>query len=510
MLAWGVVAIVVGVAATLVGAVQLSRELWRRWQRPELRREDLPITLAVVVGLLLRLGAHASPHDLNDRLYAVYWDTWPSGFHYGLGMPAWAWLVTRFAPDAQDAIFHANAVVGTLTIALVAAWVRARHERPVAYASAWLVAAAPLLVRFGHTDVQVLVETAQWFLAAVLLQTPGRSRALLAGLVLGAAAHQRPESVLMVAALLAWMWVERRDRRWWREEGVAVLLGAGLVAVPWLLTLLPAVLAVVRGDPGSLMPSQGGHPLLHWGPTHFVFLDPAFTAPVAIGLGLGGLLLCGRREGLFFILCIGGLASLNTVSMWSSAGGEAICLARHQLRLLPWIAVLQGMAAVWVAGRVGKGAAVWWGVLVVSMLAALPVAYRPTLLDTEHAFLRRTLSQLPDGCRILALRRPMDASLMPQPHYSILAGRDHQWLWVDDGTEPIPDGDCVVWYRPALCHAHFPPGSAPEGAMFEPCEVLESRLSLRPRVVQSLEAVPPIRSWFSADPVEVGLFDVVR
>jgi hypothetical protein len=498
----------------LIGAGRRLHELSVRWRDPILRRQDLPVALAVLAGLLLRLGAWASPHDVNDRLRAVWLMRPSQGFgYYGLGMPTWAEsLVTVFGRQ-QAVILHSNAALGALSIALLATWMHSFGASPRARAwAAWACALTPLLIRFSHTDVQTIPEIALVLLALVSLERSrdlGRLDAVLAGCCLGAATHFRPEAPLLTAAIAAWPLVRGMPGAWWRQRGLPFVATTAAITAPWAVAILLRLQAVHAGElPTPLPMGNSPHALIKHGWRHLVTLDPAFTSPLAAASMFGGLLARGTPRGIrlwmgLLILCF---SVLNPVDAWTSAGGEGLLLARYQLRVLPFAAALTGLA---IDALLGARPALRWPVRVLMALgwcAVLPVAYTPTLVDTEHAFFHEALPEVPEGCEIWTLRIGMDATLVPERFESRLAGQEHRWRDLRDGHEPIGDGACVVWYRSGQCWADVPPHDGTPDTLQPGCARFEQRHPLQPLRVTALEGAPPLYEDLTTSRPEVGFF----
>jgi len=461
-----------------------------------------------LLALVLRFLAPASPVDLNDRLSALWSPDPTSGIAYGLGMSAWSGWLNLWWGWTPDHIFHTNALVGALTAPLLTvAARRAGLSAPAALLSGLFVATHPLLARLSHTDLQTVPEVFLLVGAAWLAFTG--SRAWQVGVLLGLAGCFRPESVVPAGLLfivLAWRLPTLRTP--------AYPAAALAVVLPWGLTLAHRLGLVLLGQAESPMPSGHYlHPALRHGWAHFPFLDPAYTTPVlGVGVLLG--LLAGRRTQRLRTLGFAAgaflLSSLILSDQWTTAGGISVSLTRHHYRaLVLWcLAAGVGWAALPLRFPARVQRPLWAAValLPLSQLTTMGWLTQTTLLDTEYAFLKAALPQIPDGCHLYALSRPMDASLVPPRHLSQALGASHRWHWVRTGEEPLQPATCALWYQSATCYAHYPPGSAAAGARYDVCDRMLARTEGAPTLREGLPNQPPIFSWFSADPIPVGFY----
>lgn len=143
--------------------------------------------------------------------------------------------------------------LGSGTCAFLVLAVRQVFDRKVAFVSGVVAALYPTLVFF---DGELLATSLGTFLGVVLLYTalrgaegPSPRRWLVAGLVFGAAALNRPQVLLLGLGLFIWLVTDRaRQRRSW----LALVLGAAVVILP-----VTARNAIVGGDP-VLIAYQGG------------------------------------------------------------------------------------------------------------------------------------------------------------------------------------------------------------------------------------------------------------
>lgn len=484
--------------------------LWR--SRTPVRTWDaVGLVALTVVALALRLVAPAVQHDLNPRLGELFAPWADLQWSYTHGLVALFRLVAAVGVPVDDrTVFDGVAVLGALSVALVAGVTAALGGGRVASASAGLaLALLGLHVRYSHTDAPQVVEAFLTLFAAwvVLRRRAARPAAelVLVGLSLGLAAAMRPEAIVVPALLL--LWARACGVTWSLREAAVV---AGLVAC----VALPDWLGVVFGPGAPIARGAGldhGHGALTYGLAHFAVWNAAFV-PLAIGL-LPWLAPWGRapRQAvvatLLLMIATGALVAND---MWSIGATPSWCLARHQLRTLPWMAVLVGLGAeALVDGARSRlpartGAAL--AIVVVACVAAttattLPAAYEPTTLSEEYAFVRAHQGDLPAGCTVVTLWLGGDRGLsLPQGLPS--PGNTHTWKGLDAAIDPSV---CTVYYRSSLCTAAGPEEPDPG----DRCAAFEAAWTSVPVAEASVVARGWLWERYAAPSLRVGYYRLI-
>lgn len=489
--------------------------LWLGWaallvrvgldHRPRLTRWA-PVLLAVFVGALaLRLNAPAVQHDINPRTDDV-WTGWGMlEWRYTHGLTALFRLPRLIGVVPDDlAVFHTVAAAGAASVVLVGA-LATRLGGPIAgLAAAVMLGGLGLHVRYSHTDAPQIVELTLELLAALLLTTrrrePAASALVVASLVL--AATMRPESFVAVAVFVAA--AAAAGAGWTRRELGQLTAGVVLVALPDVVTAW-----VMHGGPIARGNRPFEHGLWTYGTSHLAAFNAAFVPPL-IGWGamLAPLVAPRRRVALAVVLLALVSGALIGEPFWSIGGLPSWCLARHQLRLLPWLAVAVGLVVAGVSGRLGRRLDSLGFAVGLAACLGLGALVRPTLTDAwapwtlseEYTFFRTTLPTIPSGCTVFTLDGSGDHGLAPRTMLSGVLGRDHRWQLL---TDPLPASGCVVYYRPAICTSHDP-----KGPVTDVCLDWERQHVLEPLTTASLVS----RGWLweaYEDPVRVGFYRVV-
>ncbi|MCB9682336.1 MAG: hypothetical protein H6733_12790 [Alphaproteobacteria bacterium] len=501
---------VAAVVVTLAGGVVVVGRVLRPWSWAE----RLAAVVLAAGAVALRLAVPGGPFDINLRSTEVFFPFEPTVWHYGLAYPTlWRALLAPWPAAGFTTLFDGTAVLGGLTAVLLVAFLRvAGTGRRVAWLAGVALALTPAHVRFSHTDVQAIPEAFLFLLAGLAWiehldrHRPGVGVGLpVATASLALAATMRPEGVLLLPTFaLLTVATGRTVEGRWRQRGVAGLALIGFVA----LHVAGVVLHNHEVSAGRAGLKGWPSPLVH-GPLHWVALDPTFTAPLLVVLALvGGALapLRGRRHWAWLLLAaVTGCFVLNPD--WTPAGRDVPALVRHQVRSLPWFAVLIGFGLDGLARQAGRR---WGPVVLVALTAvaglaavrALDGAFRPTTLDAEFAFRDAVERTLPAGCAVVTWLPPEDRGLAMTSELSRSEGLDLTWLRLDRG-DPLPEAGCVIWYRPASCAA---PLDRKVLAPAAPCAAFEASHTLTPIA----EARLPNRPWlipsYAEDPVRVGYY----
>lgn len=376
-------------AAGLGALIVLGFRLLRALPRPVLR------TFAVVLALAFLVRALA-PHRLTTVFFAYEWfaqarflDSLP---RYGPGSTAlWGLVLGPLTVD-HAWILWLHALLGSLTVAVAAAWLQLASGPRAAWVGGVLLGLTPLLVR-EHVSESMHVPA----LLCVLVAALGvlQDRRVLAGLALGLAPLFRGDLLpLAVPTVLVLTWVARRrlrlDRQW--LGGLALLtLGTALATVH---TIHREQIDAAHGNLPQLqryLPALKGH-LLHdalpWRPD---WLPGGLWLPVVAWLALG------RKEGRLHHRW---LALIPLAVLWILPGFldfNETSLPRLQMPA----AVLLCLCA---AGLTDQLAEVLrphrWpvAVLLLAWLASawptLPVAFHKTNAHLEDDLLRQTAHEL--------------------------------------------------------------------------------------------------------------------
>lgn len=164
---------------------------------------------------------------------------YPPGYPWFLGVIEW--VSSPFTDAGWHVAVHVQAVLGAVTIVLVAHVARRLAGRRAGLAAAALYAIYPNLV--FHTGV-LLGETLYIFFSmafvAVLVDRPwtrsagaGARRALACGVLLGLAVMVRPISLAIVPVVaLCWL-AERKDHQVVLRWTLALVVGVAACIVPW-------------------------------------------------------------------------------------------------------------------------------------------------------------------------------------------------------------------------------------------------------------------------------------
>lgn len=413
---WAVASALLGLMAVCLplAVASAAREL-RAWGR----RPALAVLGAAAVAAVLRwvvapkaiatvfIGYRATNEAI--RLFPVP--------HYGIGTATFYNLVFGALPADHLTLMWTNAVLGVLTLPLLAALAGRLLREPRAGAVfAWLLALTPLFVRNDASDANN-VPLLLWLTSGLLLWTeglgtspgPGRvagegSRwASVASLVpLTLAVVSRPEAPLLLVALLPLVTATHGVRRApWRDP---VVIGAAVVAA---LLVVPHALHVERSIhmlrgrdslPGPLLmwpttnPRQHAalHPLLY--PVSLLaFAAFAFVRPGPVG-----------RWRLLALLVAAEVAHSLTLADcdWANVARVGV----PEALLLTMIAALGAVRLV-EAVPWRRAAAV--GVAVAFVGAAVPTAFqlfRPTNERTEELLVEEALDHVATQTPLLLLR----------------------------------------------------------------------------------------------------------
>jgi hypothetical protein len=484
-----------------------AREAWR-WARGASGRERAVVAALAALAGAVRVVVPPGIGETNVRTAAFLEGLRPERWAYGVALPT----IERalLPPGAHLAAIFDLAVAFGIAGVLATAWLarEAGAARSTALLAGGLLALSPVAARFAHTDAPGTFEVPLYLIGLVAWlrhaarPTGGAWTAAAAGV--GLAAVCRPEALLLVPLVplanvaggrpIPW----RAGRTW-----------AAIAATVTLVALHVAGVLVHNPPAGPERAGLGTAPaLLVHGWRHLVWLDPRFSSPVPALAAVSGVVLAPPSWGRRLAWAVLALATASFVfdATWSPAFVGAVNAARHQLRSLPFFAILAAQGAVALGGHLGLpgrgGRLVPVVVLAASAWSCRTLATTNTV-HAELAFLRAGLPRVPDGCTVVTWVPPDDRGLtIPGGLLSADAGRRHDWVYLRTGDE-APTGSCVIWYRAADC-ATRPPAGAPEDV----CARFEARHALRPLAVAELPAVPWSFERYTEDPVRVGFYEV--
>jgi hypothetical protein len=460
------------------------------------------------VALALRWAAPAVPHDINPRFDEVFrpWDQLQWRYTHGLvGLMRAVWALGAIVDDRV--VFGVVAVAGALSVPWVAQVTRRLGGGALAgFVAATVLAGTGLHVRYSHTDAPQIVEAALTLLA-VLVATrataPGRADLVWLGLSLGLAACMRPEG--MAVPVLLGFWALACGARWPTRQVALVAALVALVALPDL-----AGVAAAQGPSTRGAGLDQGHGALTWGLSHYAPFNAAF-----VPLALGSLTLLapwgrpGQRRGWATLGLMLALGSLVANRDWSIGGTPVWCLARHQLRVLPWMAVLVGLgvealvdrAVAWTRPEARGPTSALAAVAVAALTATtLPDAYSRFSLAEEYAFIRQHLPDVPDGCTVVTERETTDRGLMLRDGLTFL---DQRVIWRGLG-EDLGDASCVIYYRSGVCT------QSRAGEPADLCAEFEQRHALQPLAEAEIVARAWLWERYTTPTLRVGYYRVTR
>ena len=410
--------------------------------------------------------------------------------HYGIGTATFYNLVFSALPADHRTLMWTNAVLGVLTLPLLAALAgRLLREPRAGVVFAWMVALIPLFVRNDASDANN-VPLLLWLTSGLLLWTDGLSgsRAALAAALppLTLAVISRPEAPLLLVALVPIVTAIHGVRRPpWRDPlliGLAVL--AALAVVPHALHVERSI-HMLRGR-GSLP-----GPLLMWpttNPTQHAVLHPLLYPVALLALAAAAVVRPGAlgRGRAIALLAVAELAHALTLADcdWANVARVGV----PEALLITMLAALGAVRLVELTrGRWALAAAVGIAALVAG--AAVPTAhqlFRPTNERTEEQLIEEALDHVAGQGELLLLRpgareEGEQFTHMFFPDYRLGSGQVSQPI---AAFLARPDWRSPVWAFLGLrCYARFrawgtpaPPGEQQR----EACARLRAEHTLEP------------------------------
>lgn len=489
----------------LMGSVRLVAAI-----RAATRRQRVLWSGLFLIALGLRLLAPAVEHDLNPRIAEVFAGYEQLEWRYTHGLVALmrvVWLLGAWVDDLL--VFHLVAVTGALSVPLL--YVATRQlggGRLAAVCATVVLGGLGLHVRYSHTDAPQVVEILLTLLAVVSVLSvrgpPDRRDVLWTGINLGLLAVMRPEGALIAAWLGLWFAAVKVD---WPAQ--ATLFSAGLAA----LIVAPDLLGVVLingGESAAGINYAEGHAVLLYGLQHWVVWNRAFVPPM---LGLLIFLApwgrAGPRRAIATLTLMLALGLIVENRFWSIGYLPSWCLARHQLRLLPWMALAMGLGVESLVDLVARRASpqitrcfhVTAALSVAGMTATtLPDAYARFTLSDEYTFVRTHLRDVPAHCTIRALDDAADQGL------NLVAGLPH--IVVPHTWEPLSSsaapGPCLVYYRSPTCTLQRP--NRPDG---DRCAAFEAQWKLEPIAETEVVTRPWLWERYATPTLRIGYYRVL-
>ncbi len=464
--------------------------------------------VVLLVALALRLAAPAVPHDINPRSDDVFHSWRGLDWRYAHGLIALMRVLWAVGLPVSDlTVFDVVAVFGALTVPLVGllTW-RLGGGWLAASVATVVMGGMGLHVRFSHTDAPQIVEAALVLVAALFVIAPGERSARAtwaAGLSLGLAGAMRPEAIVLPALVLGWAWLSQPGLSW------RAWLPVGLIAAAVALPDLVSILAFGRALSDPSLGLVEGHGLLEHGLAHLVpWSTPFVPAALAASLWLAPSGRPAVRATLATALLMVAVGSLVPNARWSIGSIESWCLARHQLRVLPWMALLVGVGVEALVDRVAHripaltvpAGLMALGAVAASVATTLPDAYAEFTPALEYQFVRTHLPEVPDGCTIVTLPLEGDMSLVLPDGLKASVGTPHRWTWLDDAPD---DGSCVVYYRSTACTA-----VSYKMLDVDRCAPFEAAHALTPIAVGGLADRGWLFERYGGAPVRVGFYRV--
>lgn len=484
---------------------------------------------AVVLAAFLArlLGAPAT--ILHDNSHA-YTDIMLSqslivdGTHfYGNGYFTFWYHLFRLVPGSTTmCLLHANALMDACTaglVGLLAALLSGRGLAAPIAAALWAV--MPVAVKIGHTESYFILcgflGSLGWTLGATAIRGRSVLAAIAGGLVLGYAAHVRPEMALLpiLSMLLAFSAApESRDlvRRphaaifWIVQAGVsapaayrsAVHFFEGAKAAQMLDYASLGTFASLFGVHGS---GEAGNVFVHWG-----FTPPTYALLFVFGVAAAWKL--RARWAIFPVFAP--LIVLIAVLPIQNAPWVSMRLQHAALYLfcvLPAAAVVSRPWA-WLTPR--RGAALGAAACLSSLLYSdFVVEMRAP--QREFEFLREAVPLLPNHCTIAHPGHDREIVAELPAWLSRESGLDHRWIATDaDGGVDLPPGSgCLLWYRGASCFAAPRAGyGAPEGGMRPACAGFERAHATEPALVTEIPGGSDTFYSYSRDALPIGFHRV--
>lgn len=488
------------VAMALLGVALLAvpRALLLSWESYAGAPFARAMALAAIgMAALLRLFA---PFGLATVFVGYRWtqqciDLYPVP-HYGIGGAAFYHALLAFLPHDHLSLIGTNAVVGVLTVPLVAALAsRLFEDRRAGAFAALFVAVVPLFIRNDTSDANN-VPILLWLVAGlVLLEHHARTRRtsslVLSLCLLSLAAISRPE---MPAVAFVWSAVvvlgsaSRRELLADWKLWLALAAGAVLV-VPHTLHIFGMV-GELQGR--SSLPGLSWHELAR--PYYLLVESDTLVEPRLFPIGVFGLAVFALVRppalirGRVWLL---GAATLLTLLAYFPDIDRAN-MARVHVPAALLTALLAGLGAV----RATRSRAAELALGIVVALSILPTAWtlwRPTNEAAEETSIRGALAVLPAQGAFTLVRtsfedRPPDDRLTHEHFPDYLLDPERARILSVSEWEQRPD-----WSQPAYfyfgmrCYARFrtPDLPSPTGENLQPhC----ARMSRRFRLV-------PVREW---------------
>ncbi len=514
-LSWGVVA-----ALCLLELV-----VWLR----RARRLDVAASLALFAGALALRFALATwgPGDFQAKqrwAFASSQEGLHSSFLGNAPTVLAQWLFMVF-PESDTTLVVVSLLLGSAAPVLLARFLStASGDRLLGYASGFLLAAQPILVRFsGDTSRQAQVV----FLALLGLWSLARyeRQRTLRYLVLFVAAcwlcyRTRPEAMLIlpVAGLFVLAVhlrpLERLRSTWFRLElgalAFAALLFGGCFA--HLHVAQPAVSehsSMVFGWRNFLTPESS------------LWLDPDYTSVFVTALFAVGVALFWRSPRLTSWALVSLMAGAYAASMMPS-GLLCIASARYQSLPVVWFCIVAGHGLAqthallasrlppwlkWIPG----GAAV--ALVLATSIAPMRSVTAPRTVDYEYAFIRGALGQLPEDARIhytVGTHASTTGGLRTPDFLSPMLGFPRQ-QWVRWPPDAEARSSVDLYYHSSECSVHEEHllGYGPEAEqILSGCREAIAACRGRPLVVADIPAQPLCIESFAADPIRIGFYEV--
>jgi hypothetical protein len=352
----------------------------------------------------------------------------------------------------------------------------------------------------------LLAAVASWWALLAAIERGSGLRLLLSALLAALAVQVRPEmglwpAVLALSVPVSRGWASRLSRPWVPLVALLALTSAW-AAFRVLALVHEGMPDFMRLDPaGIARAALSGNDLL---------ASPRWTPVILWALAVAGVPALAARRPRALAPVLGGLVLMGWVGLGVSTGLASA--VRLQSTLHPFVAVLAGAGAAWIADHMGpvrrRAAVVLLGILVVAAsLARAPRAARLENPQMEYRFLERTVPGLPATCTLVVPDRFMADGIVSTefPDWWRRGGLPVETsLFLEGGGMR----GCAVLYRGLSCRSFTheeEPGIPPSGIRPE-CSRIEERYRLVPIAEESFENRPDCYLVVPGERVTVGFY----
>ena len=526
------------------GIITAARsQFWRFWRTSDW----LGLALCLSFAFLIRIYARTFPSDLqlaSSQGSSIHAHQWAAGFSAILR------LLFMFLPSNVETVAKMNVLIGTLTVAVVFAFVVAYfQDRLAAFSAAAVLACQPISARYAASDSPYVLLTFCFFLSClfiVLWVRHGGYSLLLQGMGwMAVAANVRNEAVLFVVAVcFVFLGALGRKRN---EKKTAQFLWAVLLSGIFFIYPATMILLELSGHGDFISPFGFGEAFflsqhspttiacmallgLLWALKAYPWRTSCFLmALVIVSLPTGFLVLPPEQSIHFHGLCatkgwygmlrlflheISSYLAISEVRLrhvlphlaaWSVFAGcgfraAADILSHRFRRMMPVLGNGAARALTPLAGSL---------ILTTALLSC--VSHRGFLTKIwtyalEYNFIVVHLGDIPDDC--IMVRPGLDdqhRGLCIISQLSNEVGRNHRWVTACELAD-LPMEQCVVFYRAASCRAWEDGKRDWTGTERPVCQNVQERFELEPLATTRLPSLPYAWERYATDPVPVGFY----